>query len=411
MPRTSLNEIKRWYPTRTYRTYDMAGNLTGSSSDKPLNVSIQRYRSTVNTPGYRQIRRESLPMNPFTYTESSTHQPYGRAERIMPAWNSRETLDGPLANCDVDFSSSREFSTVSIDNEAIYNSLSRLKNMHVNLGVAFVERKQTEKLLVDTAGRLGNFYRGLRRGDLKGALTHLGVLNGKHEVELAKAYQKHNLRAKQGQVGRNLSNDWLAYQFGVAPLISDVFDSAEGLAAVSENRRVTMSSSKSRRWFKRTSGLNWWDLNLARRIEQGVYTRRYTYVFSDSNEVLTDLKRFGVTNPASWIWELTPWSFVIDYFSNIGRYIDLWDATVGLTFEKGCTTTFEKYTVRYEANGTAPYYTGEGNMQASARFTYVNCVRSPISTWPSLPVPDIENKLNLRKVTNLAALVRQKLRP
>lgn len=386
------------------------GAVLDQSVDNPRIQRTSRTRITTNTPGFRSKKpRESLPMNGFTYTEQNNREPYGVFEYGFPGppWYSKATWNGLAPFADIVNSTDTGLTpsdVARVNSEALNGSLSELKGMRVNLGVAFGERKQTGNLLLSTAGRLANGYRDLRRGDFHGAAMHLGMV----EKDIVRNHDRVHKRGKLSP-SKALANEWLALQYGWKPLLSDVYNAAEGLAARSDDRRVRCSFSRSHRWFSRHQQHTIFDVP-ATRTEQGIYSRKYVYYFQTHNEVLKDLSAWGVTNPLSVAWELLPWSFVFDWFIPVGNYLDNWDATVGLTFEKGSVTTFQKGTVTYKANGTKEYVNEYRYANASARYQSVSCVRGVLSNFPAPQLPDLTPHITFNRGVSTLSLLRQRLK-
>lgn len=138
-----------------------------------------------------------------------------------------------------------------------------------------------------------------------------------------------------------VSDLWLTYVYGVQPLISDIKGLAEAKAQndAAQNPRIFVQGKGKSNGFI-TSNQHILNLN-------GVI------VSADSKrEVFADCRYFGVvratipntsnqmqslagydwSNVVPSIWELIPYSFVADYFSNISEILDAWSlnqATVG----------------------------------------------------------------------------------
>lgn len=404
MPKTTLNES---ITSPSYRkvTTTFRGGTTVLETEYLLN-SKSRTRNTVNTPGFRskdhKVRRDDLPMNPFSYNETTVQFPYGLIDRKGPIYSER--VDGHLfpGMGGVNFVR-RGISSVDrtrIDNEALLASLHDLKGQRVNVGVTLVERKQTVGLILDSAKRLGNSYRALSRGDLLGAFKLLGD---------AKWADKQVGRLLKYQKGRpSLSRETLAVQLGWKPLIGDVYAYAEELAAKANDPiRVRVSSSRSHRWSGEIGPPDYWEGVNANRREFGIYTRKYVYIFSGSPGVLHTLASIGLTNPLSWAWELATLSFVVDWFVRVGDFIDALDATVGLQFEKGCKTTFEKSTVRYNARGSSADAGGSTFVLGTALHRYVDVRRETLTGFESFPPIVLGSGLSASRGVTAAALIRQ----
>lgn len=125
------------------------------------------------------------------------------------------------------------------------------------------------------------------------------------------------------------ANKWLQYQFGIAPMVSDLFGTVEELAVrINEgfpiyNRAIAVDRAHASGFRKDT-------------LYPHQYTTYYTRsVRAKSRHIVTDaslkrLTQLGMTNPAIVAWELIPYSFVIDQVLGIGKYLDSLDALAGV---------------------------------------------------------------------------------
>jgi hypothetical protein len=292
----------------------------------------------------------------------------------------------------------------SADRQALAKSLGQLKGMRVNLGVVFGERKRTADLIYSTAGKVANALRGLRRGNISQISQALGLTDRKVTRTLGKKASGRVLSPSS----KTFASEWLALQYGWKPLLSDVYKSAEGLAAMSDERRVRVSASHTVKGFKRIPYTCNQVPYLA--LHRASYTRKYVYIFSHSSEILSDLSAWGVTNPASVAWELLPWSFVFDWFVPFGEYIDTWDSTLGLSFQKGCTTSFLKKSVQPKANGTVLNGGILYGAIMTASTSQVSCERSPLNDFPSAYFPSFQPYLTTSREISAVALLRQRLK-
>lgn len=195
----------------------------------------------------------------------------------------------------------------------------KLKSTDINLGVAFGERKATARLLGDTATRLARSVRSLRRGEIRNAMNQLGISSSKREPR-----------------GSNVPQKWLELQYGWKPLLSDVYGAATAL----ENRpkgdwRVTAKATRSLKkeytyTFPVYPGFGSSASPIAgvirARVDKSVFARIDAL---PQNEAAISLASLGVTNPLVVVWELVPWSFVVDWALPIGNYLDSLDALLG----------------------------------------------------------------------------------
>lgn len=253
----------------------------------------------------------------------------------------------------------------NIESRAIIKARLRLKSQHINLGQAYAERGQTVRLVTENIGRLVKMVRNVRR------------------LKLPKK--------------EDFFNHWLELQYGWKPLLSDCYGAVEALTFdKNENKRlVTVKASiKEYDYFERSIS----DIvgavckvKKSHKVEHKGFIR---LDFLPSEYPTMTLTELGLTNPLSIAWELTPWSFVADWFIPIGDYLSSLDATVGWDFKGGSfsskTTMITKAlqsTYTQAANPgmtglTGPIWAeGEGRQYRFNRKTYSS---APLATLPSL---------------------------
>jgi hypothetical protein len=213
---------------------------------------------------------------------------------------------------------------------------------------------------------------------------------------------------------RILADTWLEYKFGWAPLISDLESGLDALRRISESRPA----------FKpvRGSGEVSKDISPApeKVIDGGVsyiINRKYTIVASAKIYGVVSLDVGGLSVPQSelglrldrfvpTLWELIPYSFIVDYFSNVGDIISSW--AFGTKFVRWSVMTTRRSTL-YELTTSAYTDTiGGGSffraMPSQSRGECVSFARglSPGSLVPSfrMEIPGMAST----KWLNLAAL-------
>lgn len=142
-------------------------------------------------------------------------------------------------------------------------------------------------------------------------------------------------RAKRSSFGRIVGETWLEHAFGWAPLLADIKAAGETL----NRRRHRYEGSYTRVSGNGVSETATFDADLNARTDlvMRIYTRRlfrnrvsvlyYGEVRSVCpNPVLADMTLFGANfrELVPTAWELLPWSFLVDYFTNIGDILDAW---------------------------------------------------------------------------------------
>lgn len=253
----------------------------------------------------------------------------------------------------------------TLSSRALLDARLKVKEQSVNFAVALAESGRTAKLLGDSAKRIsatgftmGNAFVDYRNTGLKVANTATklaraamavksgqfqkaaGLLGIKRPGNLPRVMKKTRLAAKH--VGQN----WLEFQYGWKPLMSDMFGAVEHLAKRNNESPTrfgcTVKSRKSSMGTIYKYSLQSTDcgssvLNSANvKWEQSCFVRMdYRQKHAD----MAELARTGATNPLEVAWELVPFSFVVDWFAPIGKFLSALDAESGWEFISGSKTT------------------------------------------------------------------------
>jgi len=216
---------------------------------------------------------------------------------------------------------------------------------------------------------------------------------------------------------REISDEWLEFQFGVKPLVNDVADAARALADLSLRRdsrvvqaRLTSDSTGvDVNWSSGSIGHLQWAYDRTSRYTSSVQFKGA--VWCNTTNVSAFADKFGFV-PQAWIptaWELVPWSFLIDYFVNIGDLLSAVSyGTSNVTWSQSTSRVSRETTIearRFIRNAT--FWSTISLVVTSAPksvslVTEVNRVASP-SLCPVLifSVPGMESTRWL----NIAALV------
>lgn len=154
-----------------------------------------------------------------------------------------------------------------------------------------------------------------------------------------------------------VARTWLEYSFGLAPLISDTVKVAEAFARW--NEEVADPETSQKRLRSRISSRGTQELSTSTtsgatqpiancRLRYNLITKKETsyrvqYVCglnsshiadSGSNDRLLQLLGFKPENWIPGIWEWVPWSWLIDYFTNVGQILN-----AGVTSTAGVSWT------------------------------------------------------------------------
>lgn len=222
-------------------------------------------------------------------------------------------------------------------NKAYEGFVGLLKSDTVALGNAIGEWRSSVSMIARRAMMLRTAWKRVRALDPFGAIEALAVPPDTAYKMRSELVRKGHVRRgrKRGhmRVQRHkyvsyehyLSSMWLELHFGFVPLMGDIHDSIKVLSNPVHNpTRVSYAGSNHRVV-----------------SQSGYYTARGNAVdrcriFANvrvDNPNLALAERMGLVNPLAIAWELTPFSFVVDWFTNVGQIVESITDLAGLSLE------------------------------------------------------------------------------
>lgn len=314
--------------------------------------------------------------NGYRYDKFDTVQMTGEYTETAPFNNTFVRLDGYI----------RAFPVVSFlasESEAYNQALEKLSNQvrsTIDLSVTIAQRGQVTSMLRKTAKLL--------------------VYVKKHPIRALKDSYKGFLS------GKSIGSKWLEFQYGWKPLASDIYGTAEQIfkSRPSLTKVKGRGSSQFEQDFivlgaVRVKGKDNCRVEICVNVKPNAYDQ-------------LALSNFTSLNPASIAWELTPWSFVVDWFVDVGGYIRQMETSLlsQNLIESGYVTTVnhQDYSASAEFDGTFSGITYHERSYGS--FVASSQVRTPISSFPFPRAPTFKANLGSGRLLNAAALLSQFLR-
>lgn len=294
----------------------------------------------------------------------------------------------------VDFNEVQTKALAGANSVALNRFHEKLTGEQVHLGQIIAERAQAYGLLADSATRLVNF---LRNFTPRGAIKSLGKAITKRDV-------------------RNAAGDYLAFKFGAEPLMSDVKGAAEAVAHLMVDKLDTFTVKVVGSGNKEESST----IVLANgdvatiRIKVNV---RYVCEYRLDNVLVREMSALGLINPAEILWEVVPWSFVVDWVLPIGNFIRHISNEAGLKFHQGTKSTriVKTVTVKSSRAGADPstpqrnwFYEEWRHNNWSRTRGEVSKVRTVLSASPRVELPRFKNPFSATHVLEGIALLLQR---
>ena len=208
---------------------------------------------------------------------------------------------------------------------------------------------EAERSIVMLTGRLRqarDILINIRKGDIGGLYQNIGLVR---RTRLMKTYT-----AKD--VGRKSARTWLEYTFGWMPLIQDCATAVEVLQQDFNPLQRVKGTSHAVDSFNTVGVLpgpgnsNFWhdDVSTIKSTVSGCV--------SVTNPNLFLANQLGFVNPAAIAWDVVPFSFVLDWFLPVGKFLNSFTNDFGCevvdpAINVGCTCSVILTTVHQDMTG------------------------------------------------------------
>jgi hypothetical protein len=278
---------------------------------------------------------------------------------------------------------------------AIDKAIDKIQDRKINLSQAFAERKQVVNSIEDAAKRLARAIVAVRRRDRNGFMDALG------------------LTKRPKRFTGNVSKDWLAAQYGWLPLLSDIRSGAELLAQQQFERPLLLvGRGKAEEILPSYRGEGKQDSLSAPVLfvfSERKLTTKCKLVFSLENDLTRVLTDTGILDPLLLAWELLPYSFVVDWFLPVGKFLERLNYDNGLNFVKGSVVhhSYQESEVQgisrlaIRGDGRHDDYDG-GKVVYDCR----RIEREVLLTAPRVALPRFKDPLSVTHALNALALMR-----
>jgi hypothetical protein len=199
--------------------------------------------------------------------------------------------------------------------------------MQTNVAEFFGDGRKTVNMVLGTAKRLGSAYRDFLHGRFSKAAKSLGIK----------------------KPAGTAANHWLEYTYGWSPLLSDAHALAEKAAQqIGLGGRPPRFTATGKAWI----GKSFLEKNPNAYVDyhNGLigYTWRGNYKATARAGLLCEIEYswsqlfaslgLGLTDPLVLAWELTPFSFVFDWFIDVGSWLEQASSLQGVKVLTGFTS-------------------------------------------------------------------------
>lgn len=225
-------------------------------------------------------------------------------------------------------------------------------------------------------------------------ILRFGVALRKHNFVEAAKILKVPVPKGLKPVAKAFGDNWLKYHFGIEPLVKDIHAAIDTLQKPMNSKRVKGKATiPSRRLDSGNNGESVrWEVKTSCRMG-------CTVTVNNPNLYLAN--QLGLVNPASFAWELIPFSFVVDWFTNVGQFLSQMTDFAGLSVSQAFTTVYQRST------GSANLIPDQPSVFYRVEYGKWAVLRSEGITGPSLHIKPWKGVSPVRAATACALLVQQ----
>jgi hypothetical protein len=211
-------------------------------------------------------------------------------------------------------------------NSAAYEDLRGQINDQAQLGAAIAEHGQATKMIYTRGKQLLELIGLIRRGDLVGAAAAL----------------KTSVVPKGASVKKSFAGNWLEYSFGWRPMLGDINNACSVLESPIKSIRPTGKAHSGPLVWKRTQGslTNWQTTGYSEDTRSYMFFARSGCEVVITNPNLFLFQSLGLANPMTVLWEVIPFSFVVDWFANVEQFLSSGTDWLGLGTTNAYYTTY-----------------------------------------------------------------------
>lgn len=385
----------------TYSAY--LGEWPTCSGSQPLAGKCKNevYGSAMFAVKRPRPAESELVFQPTNWSKSTStvfDQPYLMVGELSCVGNPKKVVTAIMSAYD-SYGIGRP--TVNLQEDpTISHILSKIKNQKVNLAVMAGEYREAARMFVTVGQDILAIARAIARKDWRGLPTRIKK-RWNQIARTGKLPYKYKGRLRRGMMASSkfASDRYLMYRFGIEPLVYDM----EGIVKQLTHNQVRKDLEKpvhSVTWFKSWNKQSATDRIYANRSQgklvvfqmQTVRDRVHIQYKNGTSDLLKLASQLGLLNAPHALWELIPFSFLVDRFYNIGLFLESLDALVGIE-RYAFTRTVRTLTVESWPNGSL-----------GVQKTYNRSVKTL-----SLQAPKWEPSKSFKGLVDIIALMRQRL--
>lgn len=213
-------------------------------------------------------------------------------------------------------------------NQAYARLREKVINAEAALGAFLAEIGEAARMILQRVLSLIRSFKAAKKGQWKRAFTELtGVTDSRQWTR----------RRAARNATKTAADWWLELWFGWLPSLGDIYNAAEVMCSeMGLGRQYGTATSRQSKIVKHSDGATSATTASIRHKVGGVFA------VSNPNKLL--LNQLGLANPIGTLWEVIPFSFMLDWVFKIGDFINSYTDWYGLSI----TRSFHTHVMRYQ---------------------------------------------------------------
>lgn len=228
-----------------------------------------------------------------------------------------------------------------------YDKLVDMMRSSASIGAALAEASDAYAMVANRAKQLLSFGQAVKRLQFDKAAAILRASTVPKGVSKRKSF----------------ASNYLEFHFGWSPMIGDIYDAIDVLQSPMDNFTPRGKASTGTMQYESQKG------------PPAEYSSKTTATWSGHVHAGVDVRitnpnlwlanQLGLINPAAVVWEVVPFSFVVDWFVNVEQTLSSFTDFLGLEATNPFTTLVFKQKAR--AQWGKPYFYASGNQYCRMR--------------------------------------------
>lgn len=259
----------------------------------------------------------------------------------------------------------------------------RARNQKFDVSEAIAGLDKTVMMVANKVLQVVRAWKSVRAGNLALAMRHLGLNHFGIRNEFFKKFKYHIKNA-------SVAEQWLALIYGWLPLLSDISD---GVKLVNTGLKSPESTFTVKRRLSAKLPFTQWMLNEGDDPWREYQVRHdfdatisYKYRVKVKDQLAAYLVTLGLDNPLYSFWVAMPYSFVIDWLSPVGDWLQALSAPMALQFVDGYRS---RHIQGWEERSAGPFGVTRANPNfvwysgpAEVRMEILEFVREQLFSFP-----------------------------